>query len=88
MDRMMYKAMVEGDFDTWRNYPAAQVEESGQQEILNWMPLMGALKELGRSDFETDFVDTWIFNSSKSFLISKPEGTGAAAEKPEMAFAQ
>jgi hypothetical protein len=30
------------------------------------------LKELGRTATETDFVDTWIFNSSKVFLISPP----------------
>ena len=30
-------------YDAWRNYPAASVEASGQQEILNWMCLAGAL---------------------------------------------
>jgi hypothetical protein len=34
------------------------------------MCLAGALKELGREGFETEFISTWIFNSSKAFLIS------------------
>jgi hypothetical protein len=38
----------------------------------NWMCLTGALSALGRKPAEIGFVDTWIFNSSKTFLISPP----------------
>jgi len=69
-DEMMYEALRTGDYDVWRNYPAKAVEDSGQQEILNWMCLAGALKELDVGPMETDFVSTWIFNSSKAFLIA------------------
>jgi hypothetical protein len=69
-DERMYDALRTGDYQTWRNYPAKAVEDSGQQELLNWMCLAGALDALGRKGFETDFVSTWIFNSSKAFLIS------------------
>jgi hypothetical protein len=71
-DRVMYEALRSGDYDTWRNTSALAVEDSGQQEILNWMCLVGALKELGRKPAETDFIDTWIFNSSKAFMIAPP----------------
>jgi hypothetical protein len=71
-DRRMYDALSSGEYDTWRNYAASAVEESGQQELLNWMCLAGALKELGRTPATTSFIDTWIFNSSKAFLISPP----------------
>lgn len=69
-DRRMYEAMRNADWATWRDYSGAQVEDSGQQEILNWMCLTGALSELKRAPRETGFVDTWIFNSSKAFLIA------------------
>jgi hypothetical protein len=72
-DERMYEALASCDYDAWRDYPAANVEDSGQQEILNWMCLAGALKELGRGPADTDFVSTWIFNSSKAFLISQPQ---------------
>jgi hypothetical protein len=72
-DRVLYEALKAGDYDTWRNYPAANIEESGQQEVLNWSCLAGALHELGRVPKETAFLDTWIFNSSKVFLISPPQ---------------
>jgi hypothetical protein len=71
-DRRMYEAMRGCDWETWRGYSGKQVEDSGQQEILNWMCLAGALCELGRKPTETGFVDTWIFNSSKTFLIAPP----------------
>ena len=71
-DRTLYDALARGDYASWRAYPAAAVEESGQQEVLNWMCLAGALDALGRKPAETGFVDTWIFNSSKTFLISPP----------------
>lgn len=71
-DRTLYDALCSGNYDAWRNYPAASVEVSGQQEILNWMCLAGALSELRRKPAETEFIDTWIFNSSKCFLSAPP----------------
>jgi hypothetical protein len=71
-DRLMYEYLRDGDYEAWRKYPAQTVEDSGQQEILNWMCLVGALSALGRKPRETGFVDTWIFNSSKAFLIAPP----------------
>jgi hypothetical protein len=71
-DRRMYEHLRAGDYEAWRNYPARAVEDCGQQEILNWMCLAGALSALERQPKETGFVDTWIFNSSKAFLIAPP----------------
>lgn len=71
-DRRMYEALCAGDYQAWRNTSGTAVEDSGQQEILNWMCLVGALSELDRKPRETGFVDTWIFNSSKAFLIAPP----------------
>jgi Catalytic LigB subunit of aromatic ring-opening dioxygenase len=71
-DRRMYEALRDCDWQTWRGYTGAAVEDSGQQEILNWMCLAGAMSELKRKPRETGFVDTWIFNSSKAFLIAPP----------------
>jgi len=71
-DRKLFEALRTSNYDAWRNYPAAAVEDSGQQEILNWMCLAGALAELHRKPAETEFIDTWIFNSSKCFLMAPP----------------
>ena len=69
----MDERLRDADYEAWRKYPARAVEDSGQQEILNWMCLVGALSALGRKPVETGLVDTWIFNSSKVFLIAPPD---------------
>jgi hypothetical protein len=68
----MFDALGRCDWEAWRGLSAAAVEDSGQQEILNWSCLAGAMSALGRKPQETAFLDTWIFNSSKAFLIASP----------------
>jgi hypothetical protein len=68
----MYEALRTSDWAAWRAMTGAGVEDSGQQEILNWSCLAGAMSALDRKPQETGFVDTWIFNSSKAFLIAPP----------------
>jgi hypothetical protein len=70
-DRRMYEALRLGDYETWRNTPLAAIEESGQQEMLNWFMLAGAMEELGRKPDECEFVETWSFNSNKCFAVFK-----------------
>ncbi|MEQ9642121.1 MAG: extradiol ring-cleavage dioxygenase [Alphaproteobacteria bacterium] len=71
-DRRLYDQLCSGNYQAWRDYSGHAVEDSGQQEILNWSCLVGALSELGSKPTTTVFVDTWIFNSSKVFLIAPP----------------
>ncbi len=71
-DRGCYEAIARGDYKAFAELSPIAIEESGQQEILNWVCLAGALHELGRKPRTTGLVDTWIFNSSKCFLIAPP----------------
>jgi hypothetical protein len=66
-DRALYRALAEGDYASWRARPLTAIEDSGQQETLNWMCLLGAMQELGRRPSETVFIESWIFNSNKCF---------------------
>lgn len=69
-DRRCFEWLRAGDYEALARYPVNQIEESGQQEVLNWVCLAGALQELGRKPRAIGLVDTWIFNSSKCFLIA------------------
>ena len=71
-DRKLYEALRAGDYETWRERPLAAIEESGQQEMLNWYMLAGAMEALGRKPDECEFVETWSFNSNKCFAVFKP----------------
>lgn len=71
-DRRLYEALRAGDYETWRQVPLSAVEESGQQEMLNWFCLVGAMEALGRKPDICEFVESWAMNSSKCFAIFKP----------------
>ncbi|HKA46491.1 MAG TPA: hypothetical protein VKF40_31140 [Burkholderiales bacterium] len=66
-DRALYEKLRAGDYQGWRATPLAAIEESGQQEMLNWMCLAGAMAELERQPDASRFVETYIFNSNKCF---------------------
>jgi Catalytic LigB subunit of aromatic ring-opening dioxygenase len=71
-DRAMYDKLVAGDYEGWRKTSLAAMEDSGQQEMLNWMCLAGAMAELDRQPKETEFVQSYIFNSNKCFACFTP----------------
>lgn len=64
-DRALYEALLAGDFAAWRAATLAQVEDAGQQELLNWFCLVGAMAELGRKPDHAVFIETCIMNSNK-----------------------
>jgi hypothetical protein len=71
-DRRLYEALRVGDYETWRKTPLEAIETSGQQEMLNWYMLVGAMEALGRKPDECDFIETWSFNSNKCFATFMP----------------
>jgi len=73
-DRRLYDAMTAGDFATWAATTTTEIENAGQQEVLNWCPLAGAARELGAHLSWSTFVETWVFNSNKVFAIWDPAG--------------
>jgi hypothetical protein len=81
-DRALYALLARGDLAAWRDVPLASIEESGQQEVLNWFCLMGAMHELGCPLAWSDFVETHIFNSDKVTAIFEPWLAAPAAVAP------
>ena len=71
-DRALYQALQAGEYKTWRERPLSAIEDSGQQEVLNWMRLAGAMNVLGRRPTETSYVQSDIFNSNKCFAVFEP----------------
>ena len=68
-DRQLLAALRSGDYATWRDWPLAQVEESGQQETLNWQCLVGAMAELNRQADILEWAETWSFNAPKCMAV-------------------
>jgi Catalytic LigB subunit of aromatic ring-opening dioxygenase len=71
-DRTLFEALKARDYGKWRCTTLAQIEDSGQQELLNWFCLIGAMAELKRSPDYASFVETNIMNSNKVIAVYRP----------------
>jgi hypothetical protein len=71
-DKAHYEELRQGDYQAWKRLPLAQLEDAGEHEMLNWMCLVGAMDALGRNPTYTEFVESWVSNSSKVFAFFEP----------------
>jgi hypothetical protein len=68
-DRILFDAIAKADYGTWRKRSLADMEFSGQHEMLNWMALAGAMEALDRKPpVIQDYMETYILASDKCFL--------------------
>lgn len=71
-DRARFEELRDGDYAAWSRLSTEQIEDAGQQELLNWMCLAGAMQELEYRPEIIDYVETYIFNSNKCVALFKP----------------
>lgn len=71
-DELLFEALVQGEYEVWRSQRTEDLEHAGQQEILNWMCLAGAMERLGVKPDWATFVGTEVFNSNKVFAVFPP----------------
>ena len=60
-----------GDYDKWKDVKLSSIEQSGQQEVLNWFCLVGAMFELERPMELLTWAETWTFNAPKCMALFK-----------------
>ena len=68
-DRARFEELRDGQLDRWQHLTTAQLEDAGQQELLNWVCLAGAMTELGRRAVWTDLAETYIYAAPKAFAV-------------------
>jgi hypothetical protein len=71
-DRRLHEELRDGAFTKWGEMPLARIEDAGQHEMLNWICLAGAMTELGQRSQIVDYVESYVFNSSKCFALFPP----------------
>jgi hypothetical protein len=71
-DRRLYGWLERGELARWRDVTLAEVEDAGQQELLNWFPLMGAMHELHAPLAFSELVETYVFTSTKVAAVFAP----------------
>lgn len=67
-DRARFEELRDGKLARWGDLPLATVLDAGQQEMLNWVTLAGAMVELGKKSDVVDYVETYVMNSNKCFV--------------------
>jgi hypothetical protein len=78
-DRRLHADLLDGGFRQWDRLLLKSIEDAGQNEVLNWVCLAGAMTELGQSPGMVDFVETHVFNSSKCFAVFPPKAEARAS---------
>ncbi|MFN4281581.1 MAG: extradiol ring-cleavage dioxygenase [Alphaproteobacteria bacterium] len=71
-DRRLYEALQSGDYNTWRSWTLADIENNGQHEMLNWFCLVGAMAEIGRRADHSTFIQSSVMNSNKVIATFRP----------------
>lgn len=71
-DRALMDALRDRDYDHWRHRSLRDLEDSGQHETLNWMVVMGAMEALGHRPLVEEYIETYVFNSTKAFVVWEP----------------
>jgi len=68
-DRARFGEMRDNQLDRWADLSTEQLEDAGQQEMLNWVCLAGAMTELKRRPLWSDLAETYIYAAPKAFAI-------------------
>ncbi len=72
-DRQRFADLKSGNYTAWRDIPLDDLVASGEHEVLNWMPMVGAMYEAGQTPSYCEFMETWIMNSCKCSAIIPPK---------------
>jgi hypothetical protein len=82
-DRARYEELRRGDFTAWRELTPQQIDDAGQTELLNWLPLAGAMHHAQAGPpLICEFHDTLLMNSSKcSALFTPMRAPGVPAQR-------
>ncbi len=71
-DRRRFQELKAADYLAWRDLPLQAVEDAGQHELLNWLPLAGAMHELGQKPTMCEFLESYVMNSCKCVALFPP----------------
>lgn len=74
-DLKFYNALGAGDWSVFKDATLDDLVTAGQQELLNWCALAGALDKVTASVNYLTLVESDIFNSNKCFLLARPGRT-------------
>jgi hypothetical protein len=75
-DRLRFGELKSGNFQAWRDLSLSTLEDSGQHELLNWYPVVGAMAELNQTPSYCELLETYTMNSNKCVAVFPPARHG------------
>jgi hypothetical protein len=72
-DRQRFEELSRGDYLAWSELELEEIEAAGQHELLNWLPLAGAMQELGQRPAWCEMLQSYLLNSSKVLALMPPK---------------
>jgi len=73
-DLARYAELKTGNYLAWRDLEPTVLEDSGQHELVNWCPMIGAMAEAGQKPTYCEFLQSFLMNSNKCVTIIPPSG--------------
>ncbi|HLQ33595.1 MAG TPA: extradiol ring-cleavage dioxygenase [Chloroflexota bacterium] len=73
-DRRRFEELKAGNYTAWRDLSLEEVEAAGENELLNWLPLAGAMHELRLKPSYCEFLESYLMNSCKCSVLFPPNG--------------
>jgi hypothetical protein len=71
-DRQRFAELQAGNYTAWRDLTRAQIDDAGQNELLNWVPLIGAMYELDQRPAYLELLESYLMNSCKCTALFPP----------------
>jgi hypothetical protein len=75
-DRKRFEELAAGDYLKWRDIPREDLEQAGQHELLNWVPMVGAMHELSQKPAWCRLIESYLMNSCKCSAFFPPHVAG------------
>ena len=77
-DRRRFEELKTGNYVMWRDLRREELEEAGQHELLNWIPMIGAMHQLGQMPEWCQFIESYLMNSCKCAALFPPQAAGGS----------
>ena len=73
-DLARFADLKSGNYTAWRDLELSALEDSGQHELVNWCPMIGAMEEAGQKPTYCEFLQSFLMNSNKCVAVIPPAG--------------
>jgi hypothetical protein len=68
-DRKRLAELKENRYSVWGDLDRAAIDSAGHHEFLNWVCLAGAMAEIGGKAEVVDYVESYVLNSNKCYVM-------------------